>query len=126
LPQQDERIPELFRRGRATYSANRNATNPVGTVQSIEHALRNLDKLATEKQNRVARIEKELADYQLQADRPFEHEGRMKQLLAGQVELNSLLDLDKGDQQAGDSAPDTRTIPKSGGPRPQHHGTVTK
>jgi N12 class adenine-specific DNA methylase len=112
LMQEDERIPELFIRGRATYSANLNATNPVGTVQSIEHALRNFDKLAAEQQNRVARIEKELADYRLQADRPFEHEERLKQLLARQSELNSLLDLDKGDQQAGDSAAELKDDPQ--------------
>ncbi len=86
LLQEDERIPDLFVRGRATYSANLNAANPVGTVQSIEHTLRNLDKLAAEQQSRVARIEKELADYQSQADRPFEHEERLKQLLARQAE----------------------------------------
>ena len=89
-------------------------TNPVGTVQSIEHALRNLDKLAAEQQNRVARIEKELADYQSQADRPFEHEERLKQLLARQSELNSFLDLDKGDQQGADSAPDLKDDPQFG------------
>jgi N12 class adenine-specific DNA methylase len=104
--QEDDRLPELFVRGRATYSANLNATNPIGTVQSIEHTLRNLDRLATEQQNRVTRIEKELADYQSQADRPFEHEERLKQLLIRQSELNCLLDLDKGDQQGADSGPD--------------------
>ena len=45
-------------------------------------------------------------DYQAQADRPFEHEDRLKQLLARQSELNSQLDLDKGDQQGADSAPE--------------------
>ena len=75
-------------------------------MQSIEHTLRNLDKLAVEQQNRVARIEKELADYRVQADRPFEHEERLKQLLARQAELNSLLDLDKGDQQGAAPVPD--------------------
>jgi N12 class adenine-specific DNA methylase len=45
MVQQDERIPDLFVRGQATYSANLNAANPVGTVQSIEHALRNLDTI---------------------------------------------------------------------------------
>ena len=75
-------------------------------MQSIEHALRNLDKLVIEQQNRVARIEKELVDYRLQADRPFEHEDRIKQLLARQTELNSLLDLDKGDQQGAAPIPD--------------------
>ena len=54
----------------------------------------------------MARAEKELVDYQAQADRPFEHEERLKQLLARQSELNSQLDLDKGDQQGADSAPE--------------------
>jgi hypothetical protein len=105
LVQEDERLPELFIRGRATYSANLNLANPIGTVQSIEHTLRSLDKLALEQQGRVARAEKELVDYQAQADRPFEHEDRLKQLLARQSELNSQLDLDKGDQQGADSGP---------------------
>ena len=108
LLQEDERIPDLFVRGRATYSANLNPANPIGTVQSIEHTLRNLDKLAADQQNRVARVEKELADYRSQADRPFEHEERLKQLLARQAELNSLLDLDKGDQQGAGPAPEIR------------------
>jgi N12 class adenine-specific DNA methylase len=109
--QEDERIPDVFVRGHATYSAKLNAENPIGTVQSIEHTLRNLDKLAAEQQNRVARIEKELVDYQLQADRPCEYEERLKQLLARQAELNSLLDLDKGDQQGADSAPGLKDEP---------------
>ena len=62
----------------------------------------------------MARIEKELADYQSQADRPFEHEERLKQLLARQAELNSLLDLDKGDQQGADSAPELKDEPDIG------------
>lgn len=114
LVQEDERIPDLFVRGRATYSANLNATNPVGTVQSIEYTLRNLDKVAVEQRTHVARIEKELADYQSQADRPFEHEARLKHLLARQSELNSFLDLDKGDQQGADSAPDLKDEPDIG------------
>jgi hypothetical protein len=102
--QEDERIPDLFVRGFGTYSANLNAVNPIGTMQSIEHTLRSLDKLATEQQGRVKRVEKELADYQVQADRPFEHEQRLKDLLTRQAQLNSLLDLDKGDQQGAAQA----------------------
>jgi hypothetical protein len=106
LLQEAARVPELFIRGRAAYSANLNPANPVGTVQSIEHTLRSLDKLAAEQQARVTRAEKELVDYSAQTDRPFEHGERLKQLLARQTELNSQLDLDKGDQQGADSAPD--------------------
>jgi hypothetical protein len=39
-------------------------------------------------------------------------------LLVRQSELNSLLDLDKGDQQAGDSAPDLKDDPQLGRPSP--------
>jgi hypothetical protein len=106
LVQGDERVPDLFIRGEATYSANLNVTNPVGTIQSIEHTLRSLDKLAADQQTRVARIERELSDYQLQCNLPFEHEARLKQLLARQAELADMLDLDKGDQQAVDSTPE--------------------
>ena len=112
LLQDDERIPDLFLRRRAMYSANVNATNPVGTIQSIEHTLRHLDKLAAEQQARVVRIEKELADYELQCDRPFEHEERLKQLLVRQSELSELLDLDKGDRQAVDSTPEQNDEPR--------------
>jgi hypothetical protein len=65
-----------------------------------------LDKLAMDQHNRVARIGKELADYRIQADRPFEHEERLKRLLTRQAELDSLLDLDKGDQQGAGPVPD--------------------
>ena len=68
--------------------------------------MRNLDKLADDQQSRVARIEKELLDYQEQAERPFEHEERLKQLLTRQAELDSALDLDKGDQQGAAPVPD--------------------
>jgi N12 class adenine-specific DNA methylase len=128
LLKDDERIPDLFVRGRATYSANVNASNPVGTIQSIEHVLRNLDKLGADQQNRVDRIEKQLADYQIQADRPFEHEERLKKPLTRQSELNSLLDLDKGDQQGADSVTDLKDEPDVGQtpPAPRGHDEVAR
>jgi hypothetical protein len=106
LVENEDRAPDLFVRGKAMYSANLNVSSPIGTIQSIEHTLRNLDKLASEQSARVVRIEKELADYQLQVDRPFEHEQRLKELLARQSELNGQLDLDKGDGQVVDSGPE--------------------
>ena len=69
--------PDLFVRGEATYSANLSPTNPVGTVQSIEHTLRSLDRFAADQQGHLQRIEKELADYKSQADRPFEHQQKL-------------------------------------------------
>ncbi len=104
---QTDEVPDLFVRGHLMYSANLNPANPVGTLQSIEHTLRNLDKLAAEQQIRVNRIEKELADYKEQSDRPFEHQARLQELLTRQTEIARMLDLDKGDQQGVAAEPET-------------------
>jgi hypothetical protein len=82
--------------------------DPAGTIQSVEHTLRNLDKLADGQQSSVTRIRKELLDYQAETELPFEHEKRLKQLLAQHAELNSALDPDKGDQPGTDSTPERR------------------
>jgi hypothetical protein len=95
----EERLPELFIRGAGIYKAQLNAENPVGTIQSIEYALRSLDKTVADEQERTARAEKMLGDFQEQAGRPYEHEGRLKELLLRQAELNAALDLDKGERQ---------------------------
>jgi hypothetical protein len=95
----EERLPELFIRGAGIYKAQLNTENPVGTMQSIEYALRGLDKAVAEERERAARAEKMLGDFQEQAGKPFEHEVRLKELLARQAELNAALDLDKGERQ---------------------------
>jgi len=97
-------LPELFVRGAAIYTVQLNAQNPVGTVQSIEHALRSLEKAAEQEQDRAARAEKMLADYREQMGKPFEHEARLKELLGRQAELNAALDLDKGERQVAPEA----------------------
>ena len=101
-----EPVPELFIKGKSLYSANLNPENPLGTMQSIEHALRSLDKLADHEQERGMRLEKTLADYQAQANKPFDHEARMKDLLVRQAQLNAALDLDKNEKQVAPPAED--------------------
>jgi N12 class adenine-specific DNA methylase len=94
--------PELFVRGTEVYKANFNSDNPVGTVSSIEHVIRNLDRRAEDEQREIERQEKALAEYRTQLGRPFEHEARLKDLLVTQAQLNALLDLDKHDAQIVD------------------------
>lgn len=53
-----EPVPELFIKGSGLYSANLNAENLLGTMQSIEHGLRALDRTADEEQERSTRFEK--------------------------------------------------------------------
>ena len=102
---EDEHTPELFVRGAATYSANLNPENPVGTVQSVEHALRTLERHADNDREHIERLEKTMADYQAQAGKPYEHEPRLKELLVRQAQLNAALDLDKGEQQVAQEEP---------------------
>jgi Helicase conserved C-terminal domain len=104
LNSDDEHLPELFVRGAVTYKAQLNAENPLGTMQSIEYALRGLDKAVADEQDRAARAEKMLKDFEEQAGRPFEHEIQLKELLVRQTELNAALDLDKGERQIAQDA----------------------
>jgi hypothetical protein len=100
----EPQIPDLFIRGAGLYAAHLSPETPVGTIQSIEHTLRALDKFALQEEERQVRLEKTLSDYRAQANRPFEHESRLKDLLAQQAQLNAALDLDKGERQAAEPA----------------------
>jgi hypothetical protein len=91
--------PDLFVRGKETYKANLNPDNPLGTIQSIEHVLRGLDRKAEDESQEIERHEKALAEYKAQLGRPFEHEAHLKELLAKQAQLNAALDLDKHEAQ---------------------------
>jgi hypothetical protein len=64
-------LPDLLIRGAGRYPAHLNPENPLGSVQSIEHALRSLEKLGTQYQQRAEHLQKTVVDYQAQADRPF-------------------------------------------------------
>jgi hypothetical protein len=71
-----------------------------GTMQSIEHTLRALDRAAADEQQQLQRLDKTLINYQAQAKRPFEYDVRLRELLARQRQINATLDLDKSDAQA--------------------------
>ena len=71
----------------------------------IEHPLRSLDRLVENEQEYIAKLEKKPADYQAQANRPFEHEAKLKELLVRQVQLNAAIDLDKNEKHV---APDDK------------------
>jgi hypothetical protein len=105
--------PDLFVRGKETYKANLNPENPLGTIASIEHTLRALDHKAEDEHREIEQKEKTLSDYKAQLGRPFEHEARLKELLAKQAQLNAALDLDKHEAQvvAEDREPENKAVP---------------
>jgi hypothetical protein len=106
--------PDLLIRGKDIYKANLNPENPLGTISSIEHTLRSLDRRAEDEQREVERQEKALTDYRTQLGRPFEHEARLRDLLTKQAQLNACLDLDKHAAQVVDEPTE------SGGLRPAY------
>jgi hypothetical protein len=120
LTPEDERLPDLFIRGAGTYVAHLNPENPIGTVQSVEHTLRALDRVAADEQKRVEHLEKTLADYQAEANRPFEHEARLKELLARQAQVNAILDLDKGERQVAEATDDRSASMRADAEGPSH------
>ena len=89
-----------FLRGEATYTINYNPDSPIGTLMSIERTLRGLETVQSRLETDIQRDEKAQAEYKLQSEKPFEHEDRLKELLAEQARLNAALDLDKDDKQA--------------------------
>ena len=106
--------PDLFVRGKATYEANLNPESGLGTIASIDHILRSLDKRAEEEQRAIERQEKAQAEYTAQLGRPFEHEARLKDLFAKQAQLNAALDLDKHDTQTVADGPEAEKSPVDG------------
>jgi hypothetical protein len=53
---------------------------------------------------RLQQFEANLAAFKRQIAKPFEHESRLKELLAKQAELDAALDLHKSDEQAAAAA----------------------
>jgi hypothetical protein len=100
----EDELPDVYIRGAGLYKAKLNAENPIGTIQSIEHAIRSFDSSAEDEEMRIAKLEKTLKDYKEQAGKPFEHEAKLKELVLQQKELNAALDLDKNAQQVAEAA----------------------
>ncbi|MGB9151687.1 MAG: hypothetical protein WCD70_01200, partial [Alphaproteobacteria bacterium] len=99
-----------FLRGQATYAVHLNADNPIGSLMSIERTLRGLETVQTRIESEIERDEKAMVEYQVQGERDFEHEERLKELLVEQARLNAALDLDKDDKQATTADNDNEEI----------------
>ncbi|MDR3425797.1 MAG: hypothetical protein P4M13_12125, partial [Alphaproteobacteria bacterium] len=99
-----------FLRGEATYTINYNPDSPIGTIMSIERTLQGLETVQSRMESDLQRDKKALAEYKLQSEKPFEHEEKLKDLLAKQAQINALLDLDKDDKQATTAADDYNEV----------------
>lgn len=76
--------------------------NPTGNIQRIENLLNSLDKNIEFTRSELANAEKQLADAKVEVDKPFSHQEELDKILARQLELTGLLDMDKQDNVIAD------------------------
>ncbi|MBE0550543.1 MAG: DEAD/DEAH box helicase [Rubrivivax sp.] len=102
-----EEVPSLYLSGACLYPATPYQTGPA-LVAALVDLLGSIPKqhAAGEAQLEVRR--KRLDDIRLELERPFEHEGRLLELLTRQRELLKQLDLDK--DEAGTAKVDTEEL----------------
>jgi N12 class adenine-specific DNA methylase len=119
------RLPFIQIKGTGwTYTATPNEDNPLGTIQSIEAQVRNLENGRDGMQTGLEAEQTKLKDLQEQAGKPFPHAEKLKDLLAKQKQLNDSLDLGKNDNQAAAAADDAPpAAPSLGGLLKDESGT---
>jgi hypothetical protein len=91
-----EEIPNLYLSGACLYQATSYQTGPA-LVAALVELLASVPKQHAAGVTQLEIRRKRLDDIRLELERPFEHEGRLVDLLAKQRELLKRLDLDKDD-----------------------------
>jgi hypothetical protein len=86
--------PEIVLKGASTHTA-KVSDSALGTIQSVEHAIRHLEELAGNLTQNIADSRKRLAETQAQVTAPFEHAERLAFLARRQREIEEELDLNK-------------------------------
>lgn len=99
-------LPDVFVKGTGLYGTRLNPESPLARSRAWSMCSARSTSSGSRSKERAARFAKNLADYREQADKPFEHEGRLKTLLARQTRLNVALDLDKNKRQIVPSVED--------------------
>jgi len=93
-------VPNLYLSGHCLYQADPYQTGP-SLVAALVGALESIAKQHTDAGTLLATRRKRLEDLKLELSRPFEHEGRLTDLLVRQRELLGQLDLDKDEAGIG-------------------------
>jgi N12 class adenine-specific DNA methylase/2'-5' RNA ligase len=93
-------LPDITIRGASSYGANTNPDEPLGTLQSIEIAVRGIDGHLNGAVANMTDAQRKLADTNDLLGKPFEQEAKLKTLLDRQRALAKELQTDAADQQA--------------------------
>lgn len=91
--------PRFYLKGRYTYEAGDYVQGP-SLVAGLGEALADVKRCLEGARTKLLQCKQRAADLEREMARPFDHETRLTALLSRQRELDSLLDLDKGDDGA--------------------------
>ncbi len=86
--------------GQSTWEARTNQDTPLGTVASIESAVRSMDARKDMLETSITKLEKQLADTKNVIGKTFPQQERLKELLQRQAELAKQLQTNAADPQA--------------------------
>ncbi len=98
------RADTFYLRGHFAYEMHFDPNNLFDNIKAMDAELRYLERDIANGRENLAQMQKNLADFQEQLGRPFEHETALAELLIKQQEINEKLDLDKSDTQIVDEA----------------------
>lgn len=88
--------PLVIARGLAEHKGNVSDSD-VGTVTSLDFALRGIETSIAKYASELAEMEKRLMGLTAELEKPFPHEERLRELLKKQYEINKELDIDRRD-----------------------------
>jgi len=90
----------LIARGKAEHIGSISESE-VGTIASLEYALKGIEKRLAERRVALSESEKRLEGLRTEIAKPFQYEEKMRELLHRQYEIEKQLDLDKRESTGG-------------------------
>jgi hypothetical protein len=92
--------PSIIARGSAEHTGTV-SDSEVGTIASLDHALRNMERQISDLRNSLEQMNKKYGKLAEELAKPFPHEEKLRELLKKQYEINKELDLDKSERTSG-------------------------
>jgi hypothetical protein len=92
--------PMLVARGKAEYTGTI-SDSEVGTIASLEYALKSIERRLAERREALAEAERRLEGLRTELSKPFQYEEKLRELLHRQYEIGKQLDLDKRESTQG-------------------------
>jgi TolA-binding protein len=88
--------PQIVAKGKAEHEGNISDSD-IGTIQSLDYAIRSIEDKIAEMDGVVKRHEEQLESLKAEINKPFPYEEKLRELVVRQEQINKNLDLDKSE-----------------------------